>query len=440
MKISIVGTGYVGLVTGACLAEAGNKVCCVDIDHDKVEALKNGVAPFYEPGIETLLEKCRKNGTLSFTTDLEQSLNDSNIVFIAVGTPMQEDGSANLDHVLKVATDIGRLMTHKLLVINKSTVPVGTADLVSQQIAKELKKRNKDVEYDVASNPEFLKQGNAIADFSKPDRVIIGSSNQNSIETLRELYRPFCMNHSRFIVMDVKSAEMTKYTANALLATKISFMNEVASICKSVGADVNQVRLGIGADQRIGYSFIYPGCGYGGSCFPKDTRALSHLARENGINPQLIDAVNDVNERQKRVLIDEVTNHFGEDLSSLTFAVWGLAFKPETDDMREAPALTIISELVAKGATVQAYDPQAMAMAENYWLKDLNISYAADKYDALDGADAMLLLTEWKEFRSLDFSQMKKHLKNPIIFDGRNQYSREEMELNGFKYIQIGVR
>ena len=440
MKIGIVGTGYVGLVTGTCFAEMGNSVICVDIDKDKIEKLKQGVIPIYEPGLEEMVKENYKKRTLNFTTSIKEALDLSDIIFIAVGTPQGEDGSADLQYVLEVARDIGRYMSHKMIVVNKSTVPVGTASKVKEVIERELKERGLNLEFDVVSNPEFLKEGSAIDDFMKPDRVVIGANTKESMEIMRELYAPFTHNHERFISMDIKSAEMTKYTANAMLATKISFMNEIANICERVGADVNSVRVGIGSDKRIGYSFIYPGCGYGGSCFPKDVKALYKIAKDSGYNPKIIKAVEDVNAEQKRVLAKKVIDRFGEDLSGKIFAIWGLSFKPETDDMREASSLVIIDELTKRGAKIRAYDPKAMEVAKEFYLKDnKSVEYVKSKYDALDGADAMLLVTEWKEFRSPDFEEMALRLKSSIIFDGRNQYNRQKIEKRGFEYYQIGV-
>jgi len=440
MKISIVGTGYVGLVTGTCFAEMGNSVICVDIDENKIEKLKQGVIPIYEPGLETMVKDNYARGTLSFTTDIKEALEKSDVIFIAVGTPQGEDGSADLQYVLKVAEDIGKYMSHEMIVVDKSTVPVGTADKVKAVIQAELDKRGVQIPFHVVSNPEFLKEGSAIEDFMKPDRVVIGAENEYAMDVMKELYAPFTHNHERFIAMDVRSAEMTKYTANAMLATKISFMNEIANICERVGADVNKVRIGIGSDSRIGYSFIYPGCGYGGSCFPKDVQALNKIAQDAGYEPQIIQAVEAVNRKQKRVLVEKVVKRFGEDLSGKTFAVWGLSFKPETDDMREASSITIINELTKRGAKIKAYDPKAMDEAKSFYLKDNpHVEYTKSKYDALDGADAMLLVTEWKEFRSPDFNEMKQRLKTPIIFDGRNQYNIEKMKKKGFEYYQIGV-
>ena len=442
MKITVVGTGYVGLVSGTCFAEMGNTVCCIDVDQKKIEGLKKGIIPIYEPGLEAMVLRNTANGNLTFSTDLASKLNDTDIAFIAVGTPMGEDGSADLKYVLQVAQTIGDHMTHPLLVVDKSTVPVGTADQVQQTIQGALDKRGLSIDFHVLSNPEFLKEGDAIADFMKPDRVVIGGDDPEALEVMKELYAPFFRtNMDRMITMDVRSAEMTKYVANAMLATKISFMNEVANICELVGADVNKVRVGIGSDSRIGYSFIYPGCGYGGSCFPKDVKALQKTALSYGYEPQIIQAVEQVNDQQKLRIAQKVVAHFGEDLSGKRFAVWGLAFKPETDDMREAPAIYIIQELVKRGASVTAFDPKAMNEAKEHYLKDLaGVSYVDQKYEAVHGADALILLTEWKTFRSPDFEQIKESLNEPVIFDGRNQYNEKVLSKMGFAYYQIGKK
>ncbi len=444
MKLGMVGTGYVGLVTGTCFAEMGNDVICVDIDKNKIENLKKGIIPIYEPGLEKLVRKNYEKGSLSFTTEIKEAVSKSDIIFIAVGTPQSEDGSADLSYVLEVAKSIGRYIDHNLIVVDKSTVPVGTAQKVKDTIQKELDKRFKGkapFDFDVVSNPEFLKEGDAVSDFMKPDRVVVGADSRESLEIMKELYRPFTLNHERFISMDVKSAEMTKYTANAMLATKISFMNEIANICELVGADVNMVRIGIGSDRRIGYYFIYPGIGWGGSCFPKDVRALEKTALDYGYEPKIIKAVSEVNERQKHKLVEKIVDRFGKNLEGKCFAVWGLAFKPQTDDMREAPSIVTAKELIKLGAKIKAYDPEAMENAKNFWLKDLkNIEYCDNKYDTLNDSDAMLLITEWKEFRSPDFYEIKKRLKQPVIFDGRNQYNREVLSQLEFEYYQIGVR
>ncbi|MDP2541094.1 UDP-glucose 6-dehydrogenase [Tenacibaculum discolor] len=439
MKLAVIGTGYVGLVSGTCFSEMGNKVICVDIDLEKINKLHQGIIPIYEPGLEKKVLKNVEKQNLFFTTKLEEAINESEIVFIAVGTPMGKDGSADLQYVLAVAKEIGQKMNKRLIVVDKSTVPVGTADKVKATIQAELDKRNATIKFDVVSNPEFLKEGDAINDFMKPDRVVIGAESDYAFDKMRQLYTPFTMSHERFIAMDVRSAEMTKYAANAMLATKISFMNEMANICERVGADVNNVRAGIGSDSRIGYSFIYPGAGYGGSCFPKDVKALKKIAEENGYDAQLIKSVEDVNNRQKFVIANKIINKFGEDLSGKIFGLWGLAFKPGTDDMREAPAIYVVKELVKRGAKVQAYDPKAMEEAQHFYLKDVeNIDYKNTKYEVLDNADALILLTEWKEFRSPDFSEIEKQLKAPVIFDGRNQYTTYGLEEKGFEYYQIG--
>lgn len=441
MKIAMIGTGYVGLVTGTCFAETGNRVWCVDVDAEKIVALDAGKIPIYEPGLADMVLSNRKLGHLSFTTELKDALQEAKICFIAVGTPMGEDGSADLQYVKEVAKEIGQLMDHSLYVVDKSTVPVGTATLVREIIQQELDQRGVAFSFDVISNPEFLKEGAAVADCMHPDRVVIGADNEEAVEVMRELYAPFVKNSGdRFVVMDIASAEMTKYTANAMLATKISFMNEIAGICERVGADVNKVRLGIGSDSRIGYSFIYPGCGYGGSCFPKDVQALIRTSKAYGYEPGLLNAVEAVNQNQKKVLVKKIVRWFGEDLTGKKFAIWGLAFKPDTDDMREAPAITIIEELVRRGAEIVAYDPKAMETAREIYLNNmLNISYVDSKYEAVKDADALVLVTEWKEFRQPDFEEIKKLLRHPLIFDGRNQYDVKRLKKMGFEYHQIGV-
>ena len=439
MNITVIGSGYVGLVSGTCFSEMGNKVTCVDIDPIKIEKLNKGIIPIFEAGLETMVLNNVKNKNLSFTTDLSEALKNSEIAFIAVGTPMGDDGSADLQYVLAVAKSIGKSMQKRLIVVDKSTVPIGTADKVKATIQKELDLRGVDIEFDVVSNPEFLKEGVAIADFMKPDRVVVGSDSDYATEKMKQLYNPFFRDQDRFIAMDIRSAEMTKYAANAMLATKISFMNEIANICEKVGADANKVRIGIGSDQRIGYSFIYPGVGYGGSCFPKDVKALTKIAKENGYTAELITAVEDVNDAQKLVIAQKIVNRFGEDLTGYTFGIWGLAFKPGTDDMREAPAIYVIKELVKRGAKIKAYDPKAVNEAKEHYLKGIkNITYVDSKYDVLKDSNALVLLTEWKEFCSPDFEEMKIQLKTPIIFDGRNQYNTFSLEEKGFEYYQIG--
>lgn len=440
MEISVIGTGYVGLVSGTCFAQMGNTITCVDVDETKIERLKQGIVPIYEPGLEEMVLSNYTKKTLDFTTDVKKAIENAKVVFIAVGTPMGDDGSADLQYVLSVAKSIGRHMNRHMIVVDKSTVPVGTADKVRAVIQAELDARQSDLGFDVVSNPEFLKEGAAIDDFMKPDRVVIGADNEKAMDIMRELYAPFMKSHDRFIGMDIKSAEMTKYAANAMLATKISFMNEISNICERVGADVNRVRHGIGSDSRIGYGFIYPGCGYGGSCFPKDVQALVKASKDFGYTPIILGAVEQVNYEQKKVLSAKVVKRFGEDLSGKTFAVWGLAFKPETDDMREAASITIINTLTSKGANIVAYDPKARHEAENFYLKDnARVRYVESKYAALKDADALILITEWQEFRSPDFEEISKLLKTPVFFDGRNQFKKERMQELGFEYIQIGV-
>jgi len=439
MNITVIGSGYVGLVSGTCFAEMGNKVTCVDIDPVKIEKLKQGLIPIFEPGLEQMVLKNVKNKSLLFTINLGEAISDAEIVFIAVGTPTGGDGSADLQYVLAVAKSIGQLMQNRLIVVDKSTVPVGTADQVKATIQKELDARNTDLEFDVVSNPEFLKEGAAINDFMKPDRVVIGADSDTAFELMKQLYSPFFRTHNRFIAMDIRSAEMTKYAANAMLATKISFMNEIANICEKVGADANQVRIGIGSDQRIGYSFIYPGVGYGGACFPKDLKALTKIAENNGYTAQLITAVEKVNNEQKLVIAQKIIARFGEDLTGFSFAIWGLAFKPGTDDMREAPSIHTIKELVKRGAKIKAYDPKAVDQAKELFLKGIeNITYVDSKYEVLKDSAALILLTEWKEFRSPDFEEIKAQLKSSIIFDGRNQYIAYDLENKGFEYYRIG--
>lgn len=440
MKITIIGTGYVGLVTGTCFSDMGNDVWCVDVDEQKITKLKQGIIPIYEPGLEILVQNNYHQGHLHFTTDLKEALSRTDICFIAVGTPMGEDGSADLTYVLQAAEDIGAHMDRHTYVVDKSTVPVGTAAKVRNVIQEQLDARGVRLTFDVISNPEFLKEGTAVNDCARPDRIVIGVDNPQAADVMMELYKPYMLNTENFIIMDIASAEMTKYTANAMLATKISFMNEISNICDLVGADVNKVRRGIGSDRRIGYSFIYPGCGYGGSCFPKDVQALIKTSRDHGYEPGLLASVETVNANQKQVIPKKVKARYGNDLSGRLFAIWGLAFKPDTDDMRQSAAITIIRELLAAGAEVQAYDPRAMKEAQEYYLKDLEgITYFDSKYDALRGADALILVTEWKEFRSPDFFEIKARLREPVIFDGRNQYDKKAMKKQDFTYIQIGV-
>ncbi|MCA8966954.1 MAG: UDP-glucose/GDP-mannose dehydrogenase family protein [Planctomycetes bacterium] len=438
MKIAVVGTGYVGLVTGSCLADVGMDVTCVDVNAEKIANLKKGVLPIYEPGLEDIVERNVAAGRLHFTTDLAEAVVAAEAAFIAVGTPPGEDGSADLRYVLAVAKEIGERMTDYLVVITKSTVPVGTAEKVRRELAAALQARGADIPYDVASNPEFLKEGAAIEDFMKPDRIVCGVQSARAQEVLTRLYKPFTLNGHPVYFMDVPSAEMTKYAANAMLATKISFMNDIANLCEVLGADVNMVRKGIGSDARIGNRFIYPGIGYGGSCFPKDVKALVRTGAENGYALRILQSVEDVNEDQKHVMVRKVKKQFGDDLRGKHFAMWGLSFKPETNDMREAPALVICEELLAAGATVAAYDP--VAMEESKHMIGDRIAYAKDAYAALPGADALLLVTEWREFRVPDWNKVGKLLKQKVVIDGRNIYSGPELRQMGFAYAGIGVQ
>ena len=439
MNITVIGTGYVGLVTGACFAKMGNDVYCVDIDKEKIEGLKNNVLPIFEPNLDTLVRDSQNKGDLHFTTDIKEALEKTNIIFIAVGTPMSEDGSANLDYVFSAASDIANNISEDSLVVIKSTVPVGTGFKVKEHIENILSENNSSVKIDIASNPEFLKEGHAIEDCLRPDRVVIGAERQEVFDVLKNLYSPFVFNHDRFVLMDIKSSEMTKYVANAMLATKISFMNEVANICEVTGADIKNVRLGIGSDKRIGFDFIYAGCGYGGSCFPKDVQALINTAEANGYTPELLSQVESVNYNQKRVLINKVVNRFGKDLSGLSFCIWGLSFKPDTDDVREAPSLVVAKGLIDNGAKLKVYDPQAIdefkkAIGDEYLD---SIEFFDGRYDALEGCDALILVTEWKEFRNPDFERLSQKLNNKIIFDGRNIYDKR-IEKQGFELYQIG--
>ena len=436
MKIAIVGTGYVGLVTGTCFAEIGVNVICVDTNVEKIEALKKGVIPIYENGLEEMIVRNVKAGRLHFTTSLEECLNEMDVVFSAVGTPPDEDGSADLSYVLQVAHTIGQNLKKYVLVVTKSTVPVGTADKVRTVIREELNRRGLDIPFDVASNPEFLKEGNAINDFMSPDRVVVGVDSERAKKIMSKLYKPFLLNNFRVIFMDIPSAEMTKYAANSMLATRISFMNDIANLCELVGADVNMVRSGIGSDTRIGRKFLYPGIGYGGSCFPKDVKALIKTAETNGYEMRVLRAVEAVNEYQKGVLFDKLQRLMGDGLQGKTIALWGLSFKPETDDMREAPSLVLIDKLLKAGCTVRAYDPVAMDECRRR-MGDA-IYYAKDLYDATLDADALLLLTEWKEFRLPSWAVIKKSMRHPIVLDGRNIYDRSEMEELGFTYHCIG--
>lgn len=438
MKISVFGVGYVGLVTAACFAEVGNDVLCVDIDQARIDALLAGKVPFYEPGLSELVLKGAAAGTLSFTTDPEQAIRHGQLLFIAVGTPSDEDGSADLQHVEAVARTIGQHLEDYRIVINKSTVPVGTADRVREVIQGELDRRGASIEFDVVSNPEFLKEGAAINDFMKPDRIIVGFDGTRPHEPLRTLYAPFNRNHEKLIEMDTRSAELTKYAANALLATKISFMNEMANLAERLGADIESVRNGIGADPRIGYHFIYPGCGYGGSCFPKDVRALMHMADLNNYPGRIIHAVNEVNREQKHRLFEKIRAHFGGKLKGKTFALWGLAFKPNTDDMREAPSRDLMEALWAEGAKVQAHDPIAMDEARRLYGERDDLVLVDSPYAALKGADALVIVTEWTSFRSPNFDTIKQELSAPVLFDGRNLFEPEDMEDLGITYYAIG--
>lgn len=438
MRIAVVGTGYVGLVTGTCFAEVGIDVICIDIDTKKIENLKNGILPIYEPGLEEMVARNAQKERLTFSSDPAASIQGCDAAFIAVGTPPGEDGSADLKHVLAVARSIGQNMNDYLVVITKSTVPVGTANKVHSAIAKELEARGVDIPFDVASNPEFLKEGAAIEDFLKPDRIVVGVASDRAEKVMRKLYKPFLMNGHPLICMDIPSAEMTKYAANAMLATKISFMNDIANLCEIMGADVNMVRKGIGSDARIGNKFIYPGIGYGGSCFPKDVKALIKTASQNGYEMRVLKSVEEVNENQKSVLFNKINKHFNSDIAGKTFAVWGLSFKPKTDDMREAPSLVIIQKLLEQGAKVRAYDPVAMGEAK-HTLGD-SITYGKDEYETLIDADALLLVTEWPEFRAPNFSVVSKLMKNKIVFDGRNIYDAAEMRDKGFTYYGIGLQ
>jgi UDPglucose 6-dehydrogenase len=446
MRVTIFGSGYVGLVTGACLADAGNHVVCVDVDAGKIERLNRGEVPIHEPGLDALIKRNAEAGRLEFTTDAVKGVEHGLFQLIAVGTPPDEDGSADLRYVLAVARTIGKHLSRYCIVITKSTVPVGTADKVRKEITTTLAARKATVDFDVVSNPEFLKEGAAIQDFMKPDRVVIGTDNPRTTELMRALYEPFTRNHDRLIVMDIRSSELTKYAANAMLATKISFMNELANIAERLGADIEKVRVGIGSDPRIGYSFIYPGTGYGGSCFPKDVRALMQTAHEHGHSLRILDAVSTVNAAQKHVLVNKIVARFGEDLSSCVFGVWGLAFKPGTDDMREAPSRVVIAALLERGARVVAFDPVAMREAKRAFSADLRgepdalarLTFVEDQMDVAAGADALVVMTEWKAFKSPDFDSLKARLKQPIVFDGRNLYEPQGMNELGIEYHSIG--
>ncbi|HFD81408.1 MAG TPA: UDP-glucose/GDP-mannose dehydrogenase family protein [Gammaproteobacteria bacterium] len=438
MKVTIYGSGYVGLVTGACLAQVGNDVLCVDIDPDKIERLNRGESPIYEPGLSEMLQSNQAAGRLSFTLDPAEGVAHGLFQFIAVGTPPDEDGSADLQHVLAVARSIGEHLDDYRIIVNKSTVPVGTADRVRAQVQEILDRRGTSQEFDVVSNPEFLKEGAAIDDFMRPDRIVIGTDNPRTTELLRALYTPFNRSHERILAMDIRSAELTKYAANSLLATKISFMNELSNIAERLGADIEQVRIGIGSDPRIGYQFIYPGAGYGGSCFPKDVRALERTASENGYQAELLHAVEAVNFRQKERLFEKISEHFGGQLKDRTFALWGLAFKPNTDDMREASSRVLMESLWSKGARVQAFDPEAREETRRIYGERDDLKLCESAEQALDGADALVVITEWNEFRSPDFEQLRSTLSEPVIFDGRNLYDPDYLAKQGFTYYSIG--
>lgn len=436
MKITVVGTGYVGLVSGTCFAETGINVTCVDVDKKKIENLNKGIIPIYEPGLDQLVVRNKEKNRLSFSTSLKDSLNGSDVVFIAVGTPPGEDGSADLKYVLAVAKEIGENIDHYIVVINKSTVPVGTGKKVKDVIASEIQKRGVSVDFDIASNPEFLKEGNAVEDFLKPDRIVVGIENERTQKVISQLYKPFLLNGHPLLFMDIVSAEMTKYTANAMLATKISFMNDIANLCEIVGADVNHVRKGIGSDARIGNKFIYPGAGYGGSCFPKDVKALIRTGKDFKYSLEILQAVENVNDRQKNVLFSKINTHFNDDLKGKKIAIWGLSFKPQTDDMREAPSVVVIDQLLNSKAIVKTYDP--VAMNEAHHIFGERIEYGKDAYEILLDADALVIITEWPEFRSPNFKVMERLLKNKLIFDGRNIFEPSEMEELGFTYYSIG--
>ena len=438
MKVTIYGSGYVGLVTGACLADVGNNVLCVDVDERKIENLKNGVIPIYEPGLENIIKTSMAQGRIDFTTDMARAVAHAELQFIAVGTPPDEDGSADLQYVLAVAKTIGDHMDSTRIIVDKSTVPVGTADKVREQVAERLAVRGMDIPFHVVSNPEFLKEGDAIADFTKPDRIVVGAEDEYAIEAMRELYAPFSRNHQKLIVMDVRSAELTKYAANAMLATKISFMNELSQLAERLGADIEKVRIGIGSDPRVGYQFIYPGCGYGGSCFPKDVKALERTAREVDFDARLLAAVEARNDEQKTVLFRKIDRHFKGDLKGKTIAIWGLAFKPNTDDMREAPSRVLMEALWAAGASVRAYDPQAMEEAQRIYGDRDDLTLVEHPMEAVDGADGLAICTEWKIFRSPDFEEINNKLVTPVIFDGRNLYEPSRMKHYGFDYYAIG--
>jgi UDPglucose 6-dehydrogenase len=438
VKITIIGSGYVGLVSGACFADLGNDVVCLDVDEKRIAQLRTGGIPIYEPGLQSLVNQNVAAGRLRFTTDVEEGVAHGAVQFIAVGTPSDQDGSADMRYVIAAARNIGRSMDQYRVIVNKSTVPVGTAERVRAAIEEELAKRGLDLAFSVVSNPEFLKEGAAVGDFMRPDRIVVGSSDERATQIMRQLYAPILRNHDRILMMDPRSAELTKYAANAMLATRISFMNELANLAEKLGANIESVRHGIGSDQRIGYHFLYAGVGYGGSCFPKDIKALQHTAGEYGMQLTIVDSVEKVNRTQKQRLLEKVRGRFGEQLDRLHFALWGLSFKPNTDDMREAPSRVVINGLLARGATIKVYDPVAMAEAGKIFAGEPGVRFASSTVDALDGADALIIVTEWKEFRSPDFADMKKRMKSPVVFDGRNLYDPALMRDSGIEYFSVG--
>lgn len=438
MRVTIIGSGYVGLVTGACLAEVGNHVVCLDLDANKIAGLNKGIIPIYEPGLEAMIRKCSDTGHISFTTDVEAAVQHGEFQVIAVGTPPGEDGSADLQHVLSAARNIGKYMNEYKIVIDKSTVPVGTGDKVRTEIEAQLKIRGTNTEFSVVSNPEFLKEGAALSDFMRPDRIVIGTDNDRALQAMRQLYAPFNRNHDRLMAMDIRSAELTKYAANAMLASRISFMNELAILAEATGADIENVRLGIGSDQRIGYSFLYAGIGYGGSCFPKDVRALQKTASDHGVDLKIVSTLNEVNNRQKNLIVGKITKRFGNDLTGKKFALWGLAFKPNTDDIREAPSLEIIRGLTALGATIVAYDPIAIDTAKTACEGISGLTFTNKAMDAVRGGDALIIATEWQEFKSPDFSEIRMRLLTPAIFDGRNLYDPNYVAACGIEYHSMG--
>ena len=438
MKITVIGSGYVGLVSGACFADLGNDVVCLDVDEKKIAQLKGGSIPIYEPGLQQLVNHNVAAGRLRFTTDVEESVTHGAVQFIAVGTPPDQDGSADMRYVIAAARGIGRTMNEYRVIANKSTVPVGTSERVRAAVAEELKKRGLDLPFSVVSNPEFLKEGAAVGDFMRPDRIVVGSSDERATQLMRQLYTPILRNHDRILIMDPRSAELTKYAANAMLATRISFMNELANLAEKMGANIESVRHGIGSDQRIGYDFLYAGVGYGGSCFPKDIQALQHTAGEYGVPLTIVDAVEKANRTQKQRILEKVRSRFGEQLDGRRFAIWGLSFKPNTDDMREAPSRVVINGLLARGASIIAYDPVAMEEAKRIFAKESGVRFANSPVGALDGADALIIVTEWKVFRSPDFEDMKNRLKAPVVFDGRNLYDPAMMRNAGIEYFSVG--